>query len=492
MYNKLNKAHSNHTITLPDGSQTTRYCRYETGIITGKHRDIHALIADEGGFDGMGFDTSVGSEDDNWHVINLFADGGRYIDTVAIAGAIDDDHALTIAETQFDYMETDCGKSTDYGVVVALDSEHQFDNLILGKQDGTWSIDAVQKLLDNPSQDKHYLPVITAPELACEATRVTFDDVAWDGMSLASHGGNDSDLYRDMMRCDTHNELVGEFNLRDALMQMGAEAASFDSLMDTNNRLPLLKDRLYSAMSRAGNDDIQVTNVTQTKPFKRQGVSNVAFVFDLSDGQKLSIWFHNPDSTPTKLLPDDIMISWKWLLNKRDVTAVLSPKNGENVQIPALANRMMRLAAKNSTRFQRTQIRKAKTEAELKEAEQMVADKQATIEQLNKDIELLNKQIDEAMKEKAVPPVEDDNDGGKSENLADLEAQVTALEQEVFADDWNPLSLDDDAFEDLYHQVESNQELADRLDKVALHVKQCMLADAQSASDDNSTSNDTE
>lgn len=396
MYKKLHSAHTNHPITFDDGSSSTRYCRYEKGVVSGEYRDIQALIADEGGFDGLGFDASAGSNDDSWRVLNIFKDAGRYVDTVVIAGAMDDDHALTIADTQFDHL------GGDYSVVVALDTDHQFDSL--NNQGDVWSIDAIQKLASNPSQDKHYLPVITAQELAVEATRATFDSVAWDGESLSSHGGDDGRLYIDLVKADTFNDLVGEFNLRDELVSIGAETTSFDSLMDTNNRLPLLKDRLYKAMVRAGSGEVQVTNVTQTKPFKRQGVSNVAFVFDLSDGQKLSIWFHNPDSTPTKLMPSDIMISWKWLLNKRDVTAVLSPKNGDNVQLPMLASRIMRLANKNSKRFKRTQASRLKTEAELQKAQELVVTKTVVIEQLDKDIASLQGQIDQALvtaKEKA-------------------------------------------------------------------------------------------
>lgn len=181
------------------------------------------------------------------------------------------------------------------------------------------------------------------------------------------------------MKADTTNQMVAEFDLAQELAGLSAETAQFDSLIAEKNKLPLLKDRLFSAMSRASIDDLSVSNVTQTKPFKRNKVANIAFVFDMSDGQKISIWFQNPDSTPSKLLPDDVMVSWKWMLNRRDVTAVLSPKNGENVQLPTLASRMMRLAAKNSTRFKRTQARKAKTEKALKEAEQAVSERSLTL-----------------------------------------------------------------------------------------------------------------
>ncbi|MDO5769019.1 MAG: PRTRC system protein E, partial [Psychrobacter sp.] len=393
MYLKIADAHKNHNITYDDGTIKNRYCRYEIGKIEGKHRDIFALIADQNGFDGLGFDPAPGSDDDNWHIINLFKDGGIYIDTVAINGAMDSDHALKLADNQFDFI------GADYGVIVSVTDDAMFDSL--NGQGETWSVDTVQKLLSNPSQDKHYLPVITPKELAEEAHRVTFDSVQWDGYSLLSHQGSDRQLHYDLVKADTLSELVGDFNLSDELQHIGAEIAEFDALMDTNSRLPLLKDRLFKALSRASTTDLQVTNVTQTEPFKRQGTTNVAFTFDLSDGQKLSIWFHNPDSTPNKVLPSDIMISWKWMLNKRDVTAALSPKNGDNVQLPTLAARIMRVAKANSARFQRAQARRQKTDAEIKELETEADQKRQLSAQLDTEIEALKGRIADAKNQKA-------------------------------------------------------------------------------------------
>ncbi|MGP4716889.1 hypothetical protein ACTXGL_09660 [Psychrobacter sp. T6-6] len=390
-YTTQNKAHSTHHITTPNGQSLSRYSRYETGRITGRYRDIPAVLADSTGFDSVSFDSAVGSADDSWHVVNVFDSINTYIDSMAIGGAMDSNHALQVAKTQLD------GLGGTHCKLIA-NNAMQFDGI---DQDHAWSIDAINKLMNNPSQNKSYLPVITAPELVVESERVTFDSVEWDhNDSLVSHGGKDRNLYLDLTRADTRHELVADFVLADALFEMDAEEAEFDALMDTKSRLPLLKDRLFKALSDLSNDDLSVTNVTQTKEFKRQGVINIAFVFDLSDGQKLSIWFHKPLESSSKLLPTDYMVSWKWMLNKRDVTAALSPKHGENVQLPALARRIMRLAAKNSKRFKAAQARKAKVEQELLDAEQTVADRKSTISMLDIDIMDLNKKIDMAMQER--------------------------------------------------------------------------------------------
>ena len=407
-YTTQNKAHSNHYITKPDGSTASRYSRYEVGSITGRYREIPAVLADSTGFDSLGFDSSVGSDDDSWHVVNVFDSVNTYIDSVAIGGAMDSNHALQIAKSQLDSLGgTRCQLITNNAM--------QFDGM---NQDHAWSIDAINKLMDNPSQNKSYLPVITAPELVVEAERVTFDSVQWDSNNnLISHGGKDSRLYLDLTRADTRNELVTDFDLADALFDMDAEEAGFDALMTEKHRLHTLKDRLFQAMVQAGDKPpamrkkgdttpaekdtgFYVANVTQTKEFKRQGVINIAFVFDLSDGQKLSIWFHKPIESSSKLLPSDYMVSWKWMLNKRDVTAALSPKHGENVQLPELARRIMRLAAKNSKRFKAAKVRAAKVEQELLDAEQAIENKKTTISQLDTDIADLNSEIDAALQER--------------------------------------------------------------------------------------------
>lgn len=417
-----NKAHSNHIIQTPNGT-INRYSRFETGVINGHYRKIPTIIADSNGFDGLGFDSAIDSNDDNWYLLNTFDSAGKYVDSIAVGGAMDAAHALQVANSQFDSL----------GAAYANIVSRQLNND--ASCDAGWSIDVLTKLASNPSQDKSFLPMITPAELLEEESRVTFDSVAWnhnEGWELASHGGNDSNLYLDMVRADTRHELVNALDLSAALQSLGAEEESFDALIETNQRLPLLKDRLFNAMARTKIGELAVSNVTQTKPFKRGGVTNVAFVFDLSDGQKVSIWFHSPASTPTKVKPTDTMVSWKWMLNKRDVTAVLSPKQGDNVQLPALATRILRLAAKNSKRFKAAQARKEQVEQELIDAQKLVDDKKQTISDLDTQIDALNKQIDDAMKApKKVAEAEQNKPAADNEfelNASDLKAYQKGVE----------------------------------------------------------------
>ena len=51
-----------------------------------------------------------------------------------------------------------------------------------------------------------------------------------------------------------------------------------------------------------GPDDM---GVNITKPFKRNGTQNIAVIFQLTDGQTVTIVLHNPDLDPGNIKPDD-------------------------------------------------------------------------------------------------------------------------------------------------------------------------------------------
>ncbi|WP_395143207.1 hypothetical protein ACF3NV_05855 [Moraxella atlantae] len=400
-YQTLQQANS--YITAPDG--TRRYSRYEVGVIDGRYRAMPVLIADKAGFDGLGFDASVGSGDDHYTVLNLFDGSHKYIDSVAVVGADDDDHAAHLALSQFDYL------GADYATVVVNDSA-QFDDMSLDAlgQRG-WSSQAIAQLMNHPSQNTgYYLPIINSKMLRTEQNRVTADNVMWDGANLVSHGSDYSRLLLDLQKHDAFGGLTAKFDMRELLAYLGATELGFDALMETYSRLDAMGDRLFTALGRHAVGDLTVTNVTTTKPFKRQGVANVAMQFDLSDGQTFSIIFHNPDADPKKLAAGDTMVSWKWLLNKKDVTAAVSPKQSDKVRYDVIASRIMKVAAKNSKRFVAAQMKKAENQEKITEAQKAVDDKQAYLEQLDKDIAELKQQIDDfRLSDEAAAASGDDN-----------------------------------------------------------------------------------
>ena len=136
-----------------------------------------------------------------------------------------------------------------------------------------------------------------------------------------------------------------------------------DSLSTTYKGLRLTLKAIAKGMTKAGKDiTVNFTNADpengieenpklSEKPYKKYGVLMMSGFITLSDGQLVTIVFHNPDATPNKIQAGDTMIAWKWILNKTDITALAAPENGKDLDKMQVAKRIMNLAQKNSAAF---------------------------------------------------------------------------------------------------------------------------------------------
>ncbi|MBL8473822.1 MAG: hypothetical protein JNM98_18675 [Rhodocyclaceae bacterium] len=167
----------------------------------------------------------------------------------------------------------------------------------------------------------------------------------------------DQVLY-DIRRSDAgQNLLLDAVTALDIIEDAGGVLV-FDALVTPFGKLGRKMEVLRGVMERIGGT-VKPVAVQTTEPFKQRGVANVAAIFELSDGQTVSIYFHNPDVTPNKMAAGDELISWKWLLNKKDVTIVVAPERGEDLNVREVARRIIRLAEKNSQAFQRANTQRA-------------------------------------------------------------------------------------------------------------------------------------
>jgi hypothetical protein len=177
--------------------------------------------------------------------------------------------------------------------------------------------------------------------------------------------------------------------------------AALDALIAPYAKLERKMTQLKAIMGLAG-DAVKPLALTVTPPFKQRGTTNVAAVFELSDGQTVTVYFHNPDTNPNKLAPADEMISWKWLLNKKDITIIVAPERGEDLNPREVARRIMRLAEKNSARFAQANTKRAERLASIATLKDGVAAKEAELGKLEKEIEVLEFQVEE---KRATKPV---------------------------------------------------------------------------------------
>lgn len=169
------------------------------------------------------------------------------------------------------------------------------------------------------------------------------------------------------------------------------EVVELDALVVPMMRLERVATIMQNQMKRYGSEAL---NFQVSKPFKKNGTAQVAVVYELVDGQTISIYFHNPDVTPSKIAPQDELISWKWMLNKKDITILVAPEKGQDLDPREVMRRVAKIAIKNRPTFERNnnaRVERVKRVEALKSEivvlEKEVEDKTHTLEILRMKIE---------------------------------------------------------------------------------------------------------
>lgn len=204
----------------------------------------------------------------------------------------------------------------------------------------------------------------------------TMNKVEWNreqpkGMTI------DKVLY-EARRLDGADGLLLDCVSMDEIMEDSDGVIALDALVVEYAQMGRTAERLRVIMDRSGGE-VKAPAVQVSEPFKARGVTNIAAVYELSDGQTVSIFFHNPDTSPNKLTTGDELISWKWLLNKKDITIVVAPEKGQDLNPRTVAQRIMKLAEKNSAAFQKANAKRAERLGAIQESRDRIAEKEATL-----------------------------------------------------------------------------------------------------------------
>lgn len=369
-------AHSSRTVQLADGGMAYPYSALAVGRIEGLYRSLPALMSDDA------------TNKDNWYVVNIDDDTTNgHIQAVAVLGATSEDQAKSWA------IKT---------IGVHLNASPRAWNIALT------SAKALKNFLDRSASRGSF--AISQTMLDTIAKQITDTPVKWlsqDSCQLASHNGNTSELLHELVKQDDQAQLVDSMNSADLaclLAELGAEEEDYNAIVVQYAKFDDFINRMNQAMGKAAVNKLSIANFTKTKPFKRNNVVNIALLWDLSDGQSMTIVFHNPDSTPSKLQAGDILTSWKFMLNKRDITAAVSPEQGKNAQPTVIAQRMMLIAEKNSARFVRTNAKKDEKVKALSELELANENTQNEIARILAQNEALQKEIDAVVAQNANSP----------------------------------------------------------------------------------------
>lgn len=166
-------------------------------------------------------------------------------------------------------------------------------------------------------------------------------------------------------------------------------AIILDALATPYSKLELRMATLQRVMNQHSTGGIKPIKFTISEPYILRNEANVAVVFELSDGQTVSIFFRNSDPmNPKKIVPAEELLSWRWLLNKKDITVEVAPERGRGLDLKQVSTDIIKLASLNSTAFARKNKNRAENVAKLEAVNLENVQLEAQLQQLQKDLEL--------------------------------------------------------------------------------------------------------
>ena len=355
------------------------------GVLQGTTRQMKAISVD-----GL-LDSS------DWKVINQVGAGGSVSGYIAVSGAANNDQALRLASKYFNGA-----KPIQYAAIA--DATEQSLGMIL---DGA-SLGLASK-------------IILTEQIEMLDSAATFKPVEWQDEKLISHNGDFKLLFDDLVKADINNRMLDSVTPHDiAELLMLDEDGMFDAVVIKYNQLDKYVAKVVDALKSHDSDQYFVKNVTPIAPFKRNGMVNVGASIEMSDTQLITVLFNNPDSTPDKLIGQDVITSWKWMLNNRDVTAALQPRAVDAKKYPQIAKRILMILAKNQSRFGNAQKIRLRDEKLLAEVVAELEAAQLESRRLDDQLALVQTDIENDLKE-----INSNTEVGKIDKAANLEKAKT-------------------------------------------------------------------
>lgn len=227
----------------------------------------------------------------------------------------------------------------------------------------------------------------SAAALPYDGENTMLDKVLWNSNAQPTSSPLHRVLY-DLRVNDAAGLMLDAMTVQDLMTDPDIEAVPvYDALVVEVASMTRKMTLLQSTMEAAG-VSVKPLEMAIADPVKSRGVLQVMVLFTMSDGQTVSIWFHNPDTTPAKLTPMDELISWKWLINKKDVTIVVAPERGRDLNVREVSRRVMRLVEKNSEAFARANAKAGERAATTEALKTEIVALEGTLSGLQRQIEV--------------------------------------------------------------------------------------------------------
>lgn len=226
------------------------------------------------------------------------------------------------------------------------------------------------------------------PDVLPYEGQATMDKVLWNSQAEPVTKPLNTIIYELRGEDSGHGLMLDALSMAELMADPDVEAVPvLDAMVVEVGRLQPKMEVLQRIMAAAG-ESVKPTEMAISDPVRYKGAAQVMVLFTMSDGQTVSVWFHNPDTTPAKLMPLDELISWKWMLNKKDVTIVVAPERGRDLNPREVSRRIMRLVERNSAAFLKANAKVAEKAAQLQALDTEIAELQTELTDVQRQIEV--------------------------------------------------------------------------------------------------------
>lgn len=256
------------------------------------------------------------------------------------------------------------------------------------------------------------------------------------------------DIYNELMNGQSADlmlesatiEEVDQSYLGDELVYV-SHAAMFEAISTERMRLSQTMRAFVRALNRglngtdikAGTDDAGLDDSGEKtiggavigKVRRVNSIPIMTALIPLSDGQSISLVFHSPTADNGRVKNNDLLVAFRFLLNKRDVTHIVAPIGGRDVSLQQVTQALANLAERNSAKFTKQQDAQVKLRGDIDALN-------AENDQLSEQQSSLLTQV-ESLQTKLIAHQSDERDvrerlANQRRINAELETQIVALQ----------------------------------------------------------------
>lgn len=196
------------------------------------------------------------------------------------------------------------------------------------------------------------------------------------------------DIYNELMKGQSADlmlesatiEEVDQSYLGDELVYV-SHTAMFEAISTERMRLSQTMRAFVRALNRglngtdikAGTDDAGLDDSGEKtiggavigKVRRVNSIPIMTALIPLSDGQSISLVFHSPTADNGRVKNNDLLVAFRFLLNKRDVTHIVAPIGGRDVSLQQVTQALANLAERNSAKFTKQQDAQVKLRSDI-------------------------------------------------------------------------------------------------------------------------------